>query len=284
MKSKLIKVKDYREIEIPSELTIMGVQALVDADVRHLLRPYKSKVQADEIALSDVVTLDLKSEDARFNRSNLPLNVGSGLFDEALEQAIVGLKRETTTTISVEGVAVEVTVKNIQRTVFPELTDEHVQAWAKSEEGEENVTDVQSFLKYSHDKHYQEMVDAELFQQGLLLMEGVYEQSEWIIDETEQQDLTDKVLADMTEELQELGKTWETLEPEDYQNYWQVDNYEAVVDSIKAMALEYIVQQLLACHYANKDAKDVKPDDVPPMDIYQLFKDYVTTKMVVKED
>lgn len=124
-KSKLIKLADYKDFEVKKE---MYGEAMTDDQVNHILqRKAKENVttaDAETVEKGDVVTVDLSSEVSKFDRKNLPLNVGLGMFDAELEKSIIGMKKDESKTFDLDKGNVDVKVKSITRRIVPEFTDE----------------------------------------------------------------------------------------------------------------------------------------------------------------
>lgn len=126
-KSKLIKLANYKDFEVKED---MYEGAMADEEVESIVqRKAKEGVKTAEgesIEKGDVAALDLTSDEAKFNRKNLPLNVGLGMFDAQLEKEILGMKKDETKTIKLDKASVEVKVNSITRRSIPEVNDEFI--------------------------------------------------------------------------------------------------------------------------------------------------------------
>ena len=284
MKSKILKLKDYREIPFEKEIIITGIEEQIASDIRHLVRKDKKRVEGEKIEKGDVVLLNITSDNTKFNKKNLSLSVGAGLFDEDLETSIIGLeKSDGLAEITVGDSKVFVEIKSIVRNIFPELSDKHVVAWAESEEGDKSIRTADDFVKAMHKKHFDEQREDMLFSTVLTLMENVFEQSEWDFDEEEITKFYNLILSEVDEELAAEGKTWDDLTEKDYNSFFGVSNKEETLRSIRNSAEEHFVHQLLACYYTNTDTNSINVDDEPPMNVYDEYKSYIEQLVTVKE-
>ncbi len=81
MKSKIIKLYDYRQVELPEAVYIKGVKERMNREINGLCKKFKKIENADSVEKGDVVTLNLKSNKSKYNRTGFKINVGSNLFD-----------------------------------------------------------------------------------------------------------------------------------------------------------------------------------------------------------
>ncbi len=106
-----------------------------------------------EIQAGDVVLLHTESGLSKFNKAKVPVTVGAGLYDNELEQAIIGLKVGDCKTVAVKNTPVSVKILQIKRKIVPELTDELVE--------EQAIEDVHILTEYR--KYYREkMMDSDI--------------------------------------------------------------------------------------------------------------------------
>ena len=91
---------------------------------RHGLMTEAGRVEPD-----DFVTLDSHSDTPKFEKTNLNLRVGRGLFSPELEQGILGMTAGETRELELPEARARVTVRSVKRRVLPPLTDETVAAW-----------------------------------------------------------------------------------------------------------------------------------------------------------
>lgn len=115
MKSRLVKLYSYKQVDLESEAVVEGVQKEIKNLIRHIVKNYKKVLKADEISDGDVVTLKTESSHPKFNKNILPINVGRGLFDTEFENVVMGMKQDEIKTVTVKDIKVKVTVLDIRR-------------------------------------------------------------------------------------------------------------------------------------------------------------------------
>lgn len=141
LKSKALKIYDYRKVDISRFITGFTVDdAQLRRDLDRVLRRYGRKETARQVSEGDTVVLSCRSDAPKYQKENLTVPVGKGLFSRELEQQLVGLEAETEYTLAVESKPVTVCISRINHTVLPELTDENVNSFGM--EGISTVADL----------------------------------------------------------------------------------------------------------------------------------------------
>lgn len=144
LKSRALEVYDFHQVDISQFITGFTVdEAQYQKDLERVLRRYGRKADAQYVSDGDTVTLNCSSEMERYNKSNVPVPVGKGLFSRELESQLIGLEKGEKKTLTADGNAVEVEIVRISHTVLPELTDENVASF-----GIEGVATVDDLRRY----------------------------------------------------------------------------------------------------------------------------------------
>lgn len=130
MKSKALEIYDHRKVDISRFITGFTLdEAQLQKDLDRVLRRYGRKEAARRVSEGDTVVLSCRSDAPKYQKENLTVPVGKGLFSRALEEQLIGLEADTEYTLSVEGQPVSLRISRITHTVLPELTDENVAAF-----------------------------------------------------------------------------------------------------------------------------------------------------------
>lgn len=175
-KSKLIKLADFKGMEV--ELDTLGTpmnEEKIQGILNKLAKGKVSISHVDIIEKGDVVTLDLTSDEGKFNKRNLPVTVGIGLFNSELENQIIGMRKDESQTLNIKGNDVIVEVKSVKRRIIPEITNELIM-----DIGIEGVTTVEEYRDY--------LINEDLKQQRMEILpqkslEYVINNSQYIISE-----------------------------------------------------------------------------------------------------
>ncbi len=183
IKSRAKKIVDYKAIDLSQYTKNFTVdQALLEKDMNRILRGYSKKVEADKVESGDMVTLSCKSENSKYNKENLVIPVGRGMFSKELEKDMIGKGKEAENHCKCDGVDVAYKISRIVRTILPELTDQGVASL-----GMEDVKSVADLRRYCINKQVDNYVlDAEEADMAsALLWQTVAAESEFIYDPEE---------------------------------------------------------------------------------------------------
>ncbi|PWW32700.1 MULTISPECIES: hypothetical protein [Paenibacillus] len=125
LKSKLIKLANYKDMEITDDVRGEPLNEIeVEGYLDKLAKRNVVTTEVEKIESGDFAVLNLKSEHEKFNRKNLKLTVGLGMFNSELETQVVGMSRGEVKTLNVHGHDVLVDVKGVQRRSLAEVSND----------------------------------------------------------------------------------------------------------------------------------------------------------------
>lgn len=148
-KSTVDKVYDYKSVNVSSEqLKIKIDKKIIEKELNKLAKKYAETVEADDaIRKGDQIDAKLESNQKKFNKENVPVVVGMGLFNKELEDKLVGMRKNESSTISIDGTTVIVKILNVKRKIIPNVTDEMAK-----ELKIEGVNTVEDYKKYCYNQ------------------------------------------------------------------------------------------------------------------------------------
>lgn len=148
-KSTVDKVYDYKSVNVSSEqLKIKIDKKIVEKELNKLAKKYAETVEADDaIRKGDQVIAKMESNQEKFNKENVPVAVGIGLFNKSLEDKLIGMKKNESNTFNFDGITVTVKILSIKRKIIPNVTDEMVK-----EQKIEGVNTVEEYKKYCYNQ------------------------------------------------------------------------------------------------------------------------------------
>ncbi|MBR4906016.1 MAG: hypothetical protein IKZ44_04100 [Clostridia bacterium] len=145
LKSRATKVYDYRCADISEFVVGFTVdEEQYQKDLTRVLKRYGNKAEAETVASGDTATVACISDFPRFNKAGIPVIVGKGVFDAALEAALIGMRKGETKIVDKDGQTVTMTVERIVHTELPALSDETVASFGM--EGIQTVKDLRRSL------------------------------------------------------------------------------------------------------------------------------------------
>ncbi len=183
LKSKATKVYDYRNTDITGFIPeFTPDEEQLKKDLERILKAHGEKEAADTAEDGDMIMLDMESELPRYNKKNVLVPLGKGLFNKGLESQLMGARVGEPFDLTVDGNHVTGIVTKSTRTILPELTDENVAAFGM--EGIKTVNDLKAFCV---DKQITNMLDEceDADQASAQVWKDLSENSEFELDEEE---------------------------------------------------------------------------------------------------
>ncbi|MDO5410807.1 MAG: hypothetical protein Q4F21_10190 [Lachnospiraceae bacterium] len=288
MKSRVLELYDYKDIELEKEDTVEGVKAQVESLVFSITRHYKTKVPAESVEPGDIAAFKSVSDEPKFNKSMLPINVGKGLFDKAFEDAVIGMKNGETGEITFGDKKAVVTVLSISRTVYPELTDEMVREQITDDnEDFGGIKTAEEFIKTAEEQTFHSLKEQMIYNGINNILGQVFAKSKWAFDEDELKAYAKHVYKTETDYLRSNGIKVEELKTEDdfLRAFGDIHSMEEVLQLVDDIARDTIAMALMACGWLGIDPETIDlydEENIP--DITNLIYDYITDNITfVKE-
>lgn len=131
MKTKLYRLADVQPILCDVDKSRIPSAADIEPKVIKTLTigltTYVPLAEGTPICCGDKVAIRIKSALPRFNKEKISITVGSGLYNETVEEALMGMCVGDTATVIAKGENAVFTVLSANRISYPELTDEMVE-------------------------------------------------------------------------------------------------------------------------------------------------------------
>ncbi|QOS77010.1 hypothetical protein JNUCC31_19570 [Paenibacillus sp. JNUCC31] len=125
LKSKLIKLANYKDMEITDDMCGEPMnENEIEGFLDKLAKRNVVTTDVEKIENGDFAVLNLTSEQEKFNRKNLKLTVGLGMFSSELETQVIGMSRGEVKTLNVHGHDVLVDVQSVQRRSLAEVSND----------------------------------------------------------------------------------------------------------------------------------------------------------------
>lgn len=288
MKSKIIKLYDYRQVELPEAVYIKGVKERMNREINGLCKKFKKIENADSVEKGDVVTLNLKSNKSKYNRTGLKLNVGSNLFDREFEKQLIGLKVGEDALLKAGDDDVEVRVIESRRSIYPELTDEIVaEGMMREEYNEPDIKTVEQYLPRLHDDVFEVLGDDWLRDESVWLMSEVTSKSEILYDDDEISGLVEQTVEDLEKDLNEEGRSLDTMSEQAYRTSFSawgesVINKETLIEALTDMLRQSVVAKAVSCELDGKDFEGLPFEEIEET-AWEVFYNHIKEKVTLKE-
>lgn len=175
MRSKILRACDLMQAVQDFPWKARPDEKSADEKMYQIALPHKRYEQAETVAPGDVVSITMRAEHKKFNRT-IKLQVGSNMFDRELEAALVGKMPNREYSLEHPVGTVAYCIGDIQRLVIPEVTDE--MAVAAEMEG---VHTARALRQY----YLKQALKEELRNEAFGFVEKFLKQWEFSIDEAE---------------------------------------------------------------------------------------------------
>ena len=155
LKSEITKSCPFDSIDISAFIVpLKADEARYEQDIKKFCRKFAVKVNADDAAEDDMVTLSCDSENPKFQKKSITLRLGLGLYSKELEEKICGMKAGESRKITAEGDAVTVDLLSCEREIIPPLTDDLALKCA-----DPDIKTAEDIKEYCRFKQYDDIVD-----------------------------------------------------------------------------------------------------------------------------
>ena len=129
MRSRVLRVKDYRAIDISHLIAPIQVdEEQIQREIQRLTNTYVRWQDGDKVAAGDMAVCDLRSQIARFDRENVKFVAGSGMLNKELEQSVLGMRTGETRGVALPDGTVDMTLVSVMNRICPEPSNEMVEA------------------------------------------------------------------------------------------------------------------------------------------------------------
>lgn len=288
MKSRLIKMYDYKLTELPREAYVEkeSIREETDTEIKRALAKYKNTIRPEAAQRGDIVIIDIEGGLPKYNRKRLGINVGKNLYSREIEEALIGRRAGDEFDAEADGVKAHICVKDVTRRVAPELNDGLVAEIMKdTEEEHPEISTVGQYIDWLEKRSFKKLGDEIWVEYTDNLMTEIIEKSEWSYDEEEIEDACRGYLAEMREELakEKPGVTLETMSAEDYHMYDEgISDYEEFCVWLRKMMRQEIQLHLIYCGLKGIEDVSTGIDDMEG-DAWGTLVDYVSDKIEIKE-
>lgn len=287
MKSKLIKMYDYKLTQLPKEAYVeeKDIREDMEGEIQRALAKYKKTVRPDTIEKGDIVIIDIEGGLPKYNRKKLGINVGKNFYSGEVEEALVGKAAGAEFDVKADGVQVHVCVKDVTRRVAPELTEEIVAGIMKdTEEEHPEINTVEQYLDWMYGMSERKLGENIWVEYTDDLMLEIIEKSEWSYDEDEIEKEYEDYISDMRKDLSEEkpGATLETMSADDYRMFDEsVSNYEEFTVWLRKMIKQEIQLHLIYCALKGIEDESTGFEDMKG-DAWGTLADYVSDTIEIK--
>ncbi len=249
MKSRVLQIKDYREVDVKSLLKpFVPDDAALEAELRRLTNPYIRWEAGTAVSPGDQAVCRLVSDCPRFQKERVRFVAGSGMFHKELENLSMGMTVGGTREIVLPEGRVSLTLTGVMNRVAPEPGDEMVEKL-----GLDGVHTVAAYRAYLLEQQKAAAFQEDSYDALNHLMREVIGGSEFVLDREDWAETINRELDRCRALCRQEGMVLEEMTPEQFNGRIPVKSYHELVAMLQYDGWDKLCRYLLGCRYAEND-------------------------------
>ena len=249
MKSRVLQIKDYREVDVKSLLKpFVPDDAALEAELRRLTNPYIRWEAGTAVSPGDQAVCRLVSDCPRFQKEKVRFVAGSGMFHKELENLSMGMTVGGTREIVLPEGRVSLTLTGVMNRVAPEPGDKMVEKL-----GLDGVHTVAAYRAYLLEQQKAAAFQEDSYDALNHLMREVISGSEFVLDREDWEEPINRELDRCRTLCRQEGMVLEEMTPEQFNGRIPVKSYHELVAMLQYEGWDKLCRYLLGCLYAGSD-------------------------------
>ena len=249
MKSRVLQIKDYREVDVKSLLKpFVPDDAALEAELRRLTNPYIRWEAGTAVSPGDQAVCRLVSDCPRFQKEKVRFVAGSGMFHKELENLSMGMTVGGTREIVLPEGRVSLTLTGVMNRVAPEPGDKMVEKL-----GLDGVHTVAAYRAYLLEQQKAAAFQEDSYDALNHLMREVIGGSEVVLDREDWAETINRELDRCRTLCRQEGMVLEEMTPEQFNGRIPVKSYHELVAMLQYDGWDKLCRYLLGCRYAEND-------------------------------
>ena len=249
MKSRVLQIKDYREVDVKSLLKpFVPDDAALEAELRRLTNPYIRWEAGTAVSPGDQAVCRLVSDCPRFQKEKVRFVAGSGMFHKELENLSMGMTVGGTREIVLPEGRVSLTLTGVMNRVAPEPGDKMVEKL-----GLDGVHTVAAYRAYLLEQQKAAAFQEDSYDALNHLMREVIGGSEFVLDREDWAEAINRELDRCRTLCRQEGMVLEEMTPEQFNGRIPVKSYHELVAMLQYDGWDKLCRYLLGCRYAETD-------------------------------
>lgn len=250
MESKILNVWDYWKVDISQFKQDFNVdEEAIDVEIFNERNRKAQWSEGEAIQKSDIAECKLKSECKKYQKDNVTLVVGAGLFHKEIEDNIIGKKENERIIVQLADANLEVQVLTVKNKKLPDFTDEFVQALDR--DGIRSVEDYRENLIRDQRMQFVQEIEYPAIQ---YVMKEVSEKSEILIKKYDWVQWIKQELDKIRILAKQEGCELEKMTKEDFEGKIPVSSFSELVSMMQDQAWGNVEDYLLGCYYAKNES------------------------------
>ena len=245
----------------------------IKGEMNRLINRELKWVEIQEVSEGDIVVCKITSNLSKFNKENINISIGSGLYDSTLEKALIGAKVGETKSIQVDGEEILALLKSVRHKVIPEISDEMVKSL-----GIEGVNTIEDYRNYLISVQKEEQINNISYELHKCIKEEMFKNSKFDLYEEDFKKICDLELERCAALAAKEGLDIKTMKEEDFNIRIPVKSYAELVELTSENSREKLIEYVIGKHYADVDKYTITKEDYD-----EFIKEYADFWQVIKE-
>ncbi|NEZ73897.1 hypothetical protein EXM30_02860 [Clostridium botulinum] len=176
LKNNVKEAYDFKKVNVPEKLLEIEIRknllkgALKDVSERFLT----IEEVGDAITAGDIISADLESSIANFNKKKVQISVGRGFLNEELEDELLEMKKNEIKRVSMKAGFITIRIISVKRRIFALVTDELIKKL-----NIEGVNTIDEYKKYICNRFINQSKDRKMGFIGGFIVKEVIAKSEF---------------------------------------------------------------------------------------------------------
>lgn len=253
MKSRIACLYDYNNIELNQYKVNFAVdEKKIDVEMNRLINSKIEWVDGEIANKDDIIICRLNSDIKKYNKDNIKICIGKGLFNLYLEQEVIGMHEGDMKTVVIDKNNVIVTINKIVKRVVPHITDEMVQ-----ELKIDGVHTVEEYRGHLIKLQKKESIENAAYAATQYVMQQVREKSDFILKKQDWNKIINIELERCSYIARQEGLDIRKMTEKQFQGKIPVRSYEELVCLTQSNAWESLNDYLVGKYYADKEGFSV---------------------------
>lgn len=278
MKTYINKLASYEDAPIQRKVNLDGLDEYIEKNIKYITRKHKKLQKVYDIQKGDIVTLDLESDNPKFNRSMLKLAVGTNMFDKELETALIDSLVGEENEYDIHGHKVNVLIKESIRNKYPTINDQLIEEYTLTQEGLEEIKTVQEYKDYLAEEYKNDIYLKTIGKNINIILDYVLSHTDFEFDESEIQCLYDMYMEGAKEGLKKEGKTLEDMSNEELEFIYGVHSLKEFNEYVYNTSKYAVASTVYLTVLDGKDPKDYAYEDAYGFG-WDILENYVKQQM-----
>lgn len=248
MESKIISLYDYNSIDLSPYVKKFTIdEDAIQTEITNIQNKYSKWEYGNTVCKSDIVICSLDSDEPRFNKKNIKIVVGSGMFNRELEEKIIGMAKGEKNAITISGEEVYVDILEVMHRVVPPFNDETIKKL-----GIDGVKSIGEFRDYLINKQKEELIKEIEYPAIQFAINEILTKSDIVVKKSDWKAAVEMELSKIRALASLEGLVLEEMKDKDFDGKIPVKSYYELVALLQDNNWDSVAEYLIGRFYAEK--------------------------------